>query len=615
MFHIVEKNQKLVKGILVAVAATFVMFGVGGYLGMGGDDGYVAKVGSAKIYSSDIDNAMQQQGQSQDKMQVLLGLINRQLLLNSFKDENLSVSNEALQKAIADIPAFQESGVFILSKYQDFLSSRYLSATKFQDEISQQILLNQMLDFFKTSMISSTAFSNKMVELLSRERSVAKYVIQPKDFYSKVNVTDKDVDNYYKQNIGQFTLPEQVKLQYMVLTKDFVLNSIKPSEAQIAKYKAEYPDQLNLDQVDASHILFSVASNADAKTKAEVKSKAQKVLAEARANPSKFAALAKQYSQDHGSSEKGGDLGFFGKGVMAKPFEQAVFSMKQGQISDLVETQFGYHIIKVNAIQKTSPNAIHDFIAAQIKQQQATKLLQDKKEELTELSYNKSNSLEPASTKLGLPIQTSDWVSKGSGKGDFANPKVQQAIFNDDLIKKKNNSDVIDLGNGKYAVYRLSDYKPSKVEIIMEVKDKITAILKQQQASSLAYKDGQKQLKELQDNKLNVNFGATQAVNLLEQSKDVDAMTVKQIFATNISKLPAYTGAIDATGAYVIYKITSEKVDQNLDKQNQLIVNQLTQNSSMLALNAYVSGLRDNYKVSYITERLNNPAQSVQSNN
>ncbi len=174
MFHIVEKNQKLVKGILVAVAATFVMFGVGGYLGMGGDDGYVAKVGSSKIYSGDIDNAIQQQqqGQSQDKMQVLLGLINRQLLLNSFKDNHLSVSDDALQKTIADIPAFQESGVFILSKYQDFLQSRYLSAAKFQDEITQQILLNQMLDFFKNSSINSTVFTNKMVELLSRERSV-----------------------------------------------------------------------------------------------------------------------------------------------------------------------------------------------------------------------------------------------------------------------------------------------------------------------------------------------------------------------------------------------------------------------------------------------------------
>ena len=616
MFHIVEKNQKVVKGILVAVAATFVMFGVGGYLGMGGDDGYVAKVGSAKIYSSDIDNAIQQQqSQQQDKMQVLLGLINRQLLLNSFKDNNLSVSDENLQKAIADIPAFQESGIFILSKYQDFLKSRYLSATRFQDEVGQQILLNQMLDFFKNSSIDSTVFSNKIVNLLSRERSVAKYTVDPKSFYAKVNITDKEIDDYYKQNIAQFTLPEQVKLQYIVLSKDSVADSIKPTDAEIAKYKADHSEQVNLEQVDASHILFAVANNADAKTKAEIKDKAEKVLVEVRANPNKFAELAKKYSQDPGSADKGGELGFFGKGVMAKPFEQAVFSMKQGQISNLVETQFGYHIIKLNTIKEASPNAIRDFIVSQIKQQQAIKLLQKKQDELTEISYNNSSSLDSVSSKLGLPIQTSNWVAKGAGQGDFANSKVQQAIFSDDLIKKKNNSDVIDLGNGKYAVYRLSDYKSSKIQSLPEVKSTIVATLKQQQASSMAYKAGQQQVKDLQNGKLTLAFGGAQDVNLLAQSKDIDSMSVKQIFSTNISKLPTYTGVISTTGDYVIYKIIGEKIDKSLDKQNITLVDQLNQEHSMLELNAYVNGLRNDYKVSYISDRINNKTQEQSNQN
>ncbi len=613
MFHIVEKNQKVVKGILIVVAATFVMFGIGSYLGMGGDDGYVAKVGTAKIYSQDVDNAMQQQqGQQPDKMQVLFGLINRQLLINSFKDNHLSVSDAQLQKEIADIPAFQESGDFSLNKYQAFLQSRYLSATKFQDEISSQILLNQMIDLFKNATIDSKLFTNKLIELLSRKRSVAKYTIDPKEFYAKVNVTDKDINNYYQQSIAQFTLPEQVKLQYLVLSKDIVADSIKPTEEEIALYAKNNPTQANLEQVDASHILFSVANNADPKTKANVKAQAAKILAEVKANPKKFAALAKQYSQDPGSADKGGELGFFGKGVMAKSFESTAFSLKQGEISGLVETQFGFHIIKLNAIKMPSPEAIREFIISQIKQQQVTKLLQSKQEQLTELVYNKSNSLEPASAKLGLSIQTSDWVSKVGAQGDFANPKVQQAIFNDDLIKKKNNSEVIDLGNGKYAVYRLSDYRAAKVQTLAEVKDQIGATLKQQQASALAYQDGQNKLKQLQDGKLTLDFGGVEKVNLLAQSKDIDSMAVKQIFATNIKKLPAYTGAIGSTGSYVIYKITSEAIDNGLDKQNMTIANQLNQGNSMLILNAYVNGLRTDYKVSYISDRLNNKATDTQ---
>ena len=156
MFNVVEKHQKMVKGIMIVIAGTFVVWGISGYFGMSGDDGYVAKVGSSKIYSQDIDRAMDQsQGQSQDKMQVLFGLINRQLLLNSFDDHHLSVTTTQLQDAIAAIPAFQTDGKFDLNKYQDFLKQRYTTSAKFEQDMQQQILINQELDFFKNSYFTN----------------------------------------------------------------------------------------------------------------------------------------------------------------------------------------------------------------------------------------------------------------------------------------------------------------------------------------------------------------------------------------------------------------------------------------------------------------------------
>mgnify|MGYP000284702247 CR=1 FL=1 len=164
MFHLVDKNQKLVKWIMIAVIASFVVWGIGGYLGMSGDDGYLAKVGSHKIYSKDLDQAMnQEQQQNNDKMQVLFGLINRQLLLNSFEDNRLTVTKDQLQQEIAKIPAFQTNGQFDLKKYEEFLSQRMISAEQFQEDIKQQILLTEFLDFFKGSYFDSSLFDKNFI--------------------------------------------------------------------------------------------------------------------------------------------------------------------------------------------------------------------------------------------------------------------------------------------------------------------------------------------------------------------------------------------------------------------------------------------------------------------
>ena len=214
MFNVVERHQKTVKGILIAITATFVVWGVSGYLDMGGDDGYVAKVGSNKIYTQDIDNAMSQNpGQPQDKMQVLFGLINRQLLINALQDNHMSATTAQLQQAIAAIPMFQTNGKFDVKKYEDYLKQSYSTSAKFEQNVNQQILIEQIVDFFKNSYFTSTTFQNKFIALLSRERNVSQYVVDTQQFYPKINVTESDINAYYKQNIAKYTLPDQVKLQ------------------------------------------------------------------------------------------------------------------------------------------------------------------------------------------------------------------------------------------------------------------------------------------------------------------------------------------------------------------------------------------------------------------
>ena len=607
MFNIVEKNQKLVKGIMITVAATFVLWGIGGYLGSSGDDGYVAKVGSAKIYTGDIDNAMAQNPQNTDKMQVLYGLINRQLLINNINKYNMVATNEQLQKQIASIPNFQDSeSQFSLAKYQEFLRTQFMSAEQFQKNVGQQIIVTQFANLFKDSYFSSESFNSAFAQLLSRERTISSYTININDFYNKIEPSEQQISDYYGQNIAKFTLPEKVKLHYLVLDIASIEGNIQISDADIDKYIANNKTKITGEQIDASHILFAVPGNADSKTKSVIRQNALKVLAKIQNNPQDFASLARQYSDDTGSKNNGGDLGYFGKGVMDKSFENTAFNLKPGQISTLIETKYGFHIIKLNSIKGNSTQEIRDLAVSQLRKQQAGILLQKDLDKLNDITYNQPSSLEPAAKALGLTVQsTKDWVNKGVVSGDFSDAKSQAAIFNQDVINKHNNSEVVDLGNNSYAVYHVDEYQASKVQTVAEVKDQIVQQLKTQSATEQASNDGQQKILALQQGKLNLSFTHPDKVNLLSQNPEISTNAIKQIFQTNLTSTPAYTGSVDSKGNFVIYKISGEEIDSKLDSQNKQIVKDLSNADSNLVFGAYLGSLRSKYDVSYKTDRLN----------
>ncbi|MFN8771237.1 MAG: peptidylprolyl isomerase [Neisseriaceae bacterium] len=612
MFNIVEKHQKLVKGIMIVIIASFVLWGIGSYIGMVGDDGYIAKVGDSKIYERDIDNVMQQNKQYTDKMQVLFSLINRQLIIDNANNYNLTATTKQLQNEISNIPAFQESGSFAVNKYKEFLSNSGQTASQFQNSVQQQIVINQFVNVFKDTYFNSNAFNDKFAQLLSRERNVSTYTIDPKTFYSKITINDKQINDYYKQNIAQFTIPEQVKVQYIKLSPDTLQNNIKISESAVSSYINAHESELSNTKVDVSHILFSVPSNADAKTKSNIKALAKKVLDEVKANPSKFSELAKEYSQDPGSAKNGGDLGFFGQGTMVAPFEKVAFSLKPNEISDLVETQFGYHILKLNAKKEASLSEVRDSAITQLKKQQANSLIAKDVDILNDLTYNKPTTLEPAAKALGLTIQTSNWIKKGTTTADeFANPKVQKAIFSDDTIKKHNNSELVDLGNNIYVVYHVVDHKPLEVEPISTVKDTIINNLKQQQAIQMANKYAQDTITKLLSGKLTLNFTGSVNVSLTSQTPNISSMGVKQIFSTNITKLPAYTFSPNQQSQITIYKINRESINQSMVIQNKKLLEEYNKNNAMLDFGVYVASLKTKFPVSYKAEKL---TQSVNGN-
>lgn len=604
MFSTVEKHQKLVKGLMIFLGAAFAMWGIGGYLGATGDDGYVAKVGSSKIYPRDIDQAMEGNTQQQNKMQVLFGLINRQVLLNHINDTHQTVTDSMLQQEIAKIPLFQENGEFNLDKYTGFLHEKLMSAEQFQQQVSEQILLNQTVDFFKRSYFSSTVFDNQFAKLLSRDRNVSTYIIKPTQFYPEIQINDKQIKDYYSENIAKFTLPEQVKLQYIILDPNEIKNAIAISDTDIDKYLKNHPNNNANAEIDVSHILFTVPENSTAKQRADIKARAEKILEEVRANPSEFATLARKFSEDPGSANNGGDLGFFGHGVMVKQFDDVAFKLKPGQISDLVTTQYGYHILKLNKIKNNSATDLRKFAKEQLQKQDLAKHLQNDLDQLNNLTYNNPKSLDVTAKKLNLTVKTSDWVAKNTTTGEFSDPKIQTAIFNADVIKNHNNSEVVDLNNGSHAVYRVTEDKPAQVQPLNAVSNQIVAELKAQEASTMVMSFGQKQLQKVQSGSITLDFTNNQNINLLSQNPNIDLNSTKQIFSVKLDKLPAYTGGMNSGGEYVIYRINNEKIDPKLEVQNKTAITQLDSNNAMLDLDTYVQVLRDKYSIVYHLNRL-----------
>jgi peptidyl-prolyl cis-trans isomerase D len=287
---------------------------------------------------------------------------------------------------------------------------------------------------------------------------------------------------------------------------------------------------------------------------------------------------------------------------VVKEFDAVVFNMKPNTISDIVKTQFGYHIIRLNNIKSSSNEEIMQKAIKALKKQQFALKWQQLQDSLNDLTYNNPKTLEVASKKLGLKIIDSDWLSKKDNSGLFSNKKIQDTVFSTDVLKNKNNSPIVDLGNNNIFVFRVIDYRPSFIESINQVKNQIIENIKKDRASILAYQVGESNILALKNGKLHLNFTNLQTVKLMKQNNDITPDMLKQIFSINLNKLPQYTGGINSEGKFVIYKIINEVIDKDLVKQNLMVVDNINKNQGMVEFGSYVSSLKNKFKVNYKTD-------------
>ena len=563
----------MAKLVLALITVPFALFGIDSYLNQAGRDIAVAKVNGDKIsiqeYSNAIENVrnrMQADGKvdkalldsPQLKQSVLDGLITRRLVNAEIRKANFKISDEQLSQHILGMPEFQENGKFSEDIYQKTLAQNKLTATKFENDRRSELLTQQARNGLAALVSVPKGVAEQTLKFTYQQREVSVAEIKTAQFISQVKVTPEQVKAYYELHKDKFVVPEQVKLEFAMLSAASFVAQMKVDDKEIKDfYDANSAKFQGDEQRHASHILISRGTTD--KDKAAAKAKAEDILAQLRKSPKSFEALAMKYSQDP-SGAKGGDLGTFGRGAMVKPFEDAVFGMKVGQISDLVESEFGYHIIRLDGIsgQNNSFTSLKLQIKGELSWQKAQAKYAELADDFSNTVYEQSGSLKPAADKFNLQLQTSGWLSRDDGAKFFKNEKLMNSVFSDAVLKEKRNTEAIEVSPNNMMSARVVDYKASAPRTFDEVKGGIEAVLKLEQAVKLAADKGAASLAKLKAGDAGKDLEWITPVTVdRKNAQGLTDVVMNQVFKIDAIKLPAYAGFVNGKTSYTIVKILS----------------------------------------------------------
>lgn len=505
--------------IVGLIILTFALFGIQQYA-QGEKNVVVAEVNGEDVTATDFLTLynrqklrlQQQLGDMYDQVvkddelraKVLEALIESEAIQQYAKDKGMAISDQQLAAIIHAAPVFQKDGKFDQALYEEVLARNGLNVARFEYEQRRNLIEQQ---FKQLTLASNFATPTEVAQIASleaqkRQAEALKVAYQP--LLKTVKVTDAEIQDYYTKHQSEFVEPEKVVIDYVLLSKQDLMKKLKPSEEELKSYyEANKSSFVQPEKRRASHILIRLdAKTPEAKEKA--KKEAEKILAELKQGAD-FAELAKKYSQDPGSAKQGGDLGFFEQGMMVKPFDDAVFSMKKGELKGPIETDFGYHIIKLTDIQpkKVLPyDEVKDRVKQQWLEEHADKQYYELLDKLTTTAYEQPDSLEPAAAVVGEQVKTSEPFSRKGGNDPItSHPKVLQAAFSDGVLKSHENSSVIDLAPGSALVLRVNKVIPEKQLSLTEVKANILSLLKNQKAKADAKQKAEALLKAVQSGK------------------------------------------------------------------------------------------------------------------
>jgi peptidyl-prolyl cis-trans isomerase D len=499
MLQVIREHTQ---GIVVWFILGLVILSLGSFILSGyspeSEKNYVAKVNGETINQREYQQAYNQfqqrmganfssepQFQNYVKQTIVNGLVDRELSHQMLKEAGFRVASSQLSKQIESTPYFHDAdGKFSADTYQQVLQRIGMTSQAFEQQIGYDYSLQQLQQAVERSAFVTDYQVAEQQRLDNQQRDVGFSVITHANLLAAVPVSITEIKSYYTAHADQFMTTEAVKVQYVEMSVKDMAAAVVVNDAELKQY------------FDANKQMYSQDNFAAAEKKIkEIEQQLKK--------GESFAKLAEQYSQDTGSAQKGGDLGLFGHGAMVKPFDDAVFKLKVGEVSKPVQTEYGYHLIKLEEIKGEQRRARHilikpvkvpaDFTAAKekirrdLQQQRAEQAFFDKADKLDKLSYQNQDSLAPVAEQLGLQLHESDFFTRQGGPQQFHNPLVITAAFSDAVLKQGQNSEVIKLSGDHVMVLRLKDHQAAKQKPLEEVTAMIDAQLRREKAREQAY--------------------------------------------------------------------------------------------------------------------------------
>ncbi len=629
MFDFVHKHKMLIQIVLAIIFLPFAFFGVDSYFRGTDRSGEVGEVNGRPITQQEYAQALQDRLAALQRMiggsvppglldspevrsAVVDGIVRQRLLIDRAVSGGVLIGDSQLQQLIAEQPAFLDGGKFSNERYTELLKRQNMTPVSFETGLRRDLMVERTTDAYRSSSIVAGAVAERLLRLNAQQREVSQKAIEPQQFLAEVKLADDAVRQYYDSHQDEFKAAERARVDYLTLSLDAVAAQIEVSADDVKQYYEQNTKQYARgEERQASHILITADASASAEQKKLARGQAEKLLAQVKKNPAQFAELAKKNSQDPGSAAKGGDLGFFPRGAMTGPFEEAVFAMKPGEISDIVESQFGYHIIRLTGVKGHGFEDVRKSVELDLKRQRASKRFSELAEQFSNLAFEQGDSLKPAADALKLAVQSGGWVSRGGAENKLLNnPKLLQAIFSDDVVKNKRNSEVVDIGNNTLVAARVTEYSPASVYPLADVSAAIAKQLTIKQAAQLAAKYGRDLLAKLKAGTDSVSdWGPAKLVSRKEMQGLAPAEVV-EVFKADAGKLPAYAGVESSRGAFMLLKVSKVVDAEDIDAaKRKATADELRQLMGQEEFNAYVAYLRSRADVKLRLDNLEKTQQ------
>jgi len=580
MFDFIRQHTKVTMALLfLLIVPSFILVGLDGYSRDKDNAVVVAKVDGQEITRTDWDRAHLREVERlrasmpsldaklldspEAKYATLEKLVRDRVLTAAANKSKLSTSDQRLARDLQDNPDIaalrRADGTLDMERYRQLLGTQGLSPEMFEANLRAELSSRQVLVGIAGSGFSANTAADIALNAYFEKREIQVAGFTTTEYAAKLNPTDAELEQFYKANERLFQAPEQANIEYVLLDVETIKKGITVNEAELKDYFDQ--NAAGTEERRASHILITSPKSAPEAERQKAKAKAAELLVLVKKSPDSFADVAKKNSQDPGSAPSGGDLDFFVRSAMVKSFSDAAFAMQNGDISDVVESEFGYHIIKLTDIKTPKQRSFEEMkpeLTADVKKQQAQKKFAETAETFTNGVYEQADSLTPVSDRLKLDIKTANGITRTpqpGATGALANPKFLNAIFSPDAIDKKRNTEAVEVASNQLISGRITQYTPAHTRPLLEVKELVRQRWFAMRGAEEARKDGIAKLAAWKAAPASATLQDTLVVSR-DQTQKLPPKVVEAALRADTATLPVFTGVDLGTQGYAIVKVT-----------------------------------------------------------